>query len=346
MSASLDNFDYALPPAQIAAHPPSRRDGARLLDVRGNLPQIRTFRALPTLLREGDLAIINDSKVIPARLPGAKEGGGRVEIFAERFLPNGEVLAQIRAARAPKVGACLNAGGQFIVCERRTDGFFRLRAIDRQGKTIDARARFLRRGETPLPPYIRRPLEDDDRRRYQTIFARHAGSVAAPTAGLHFTPTVVSRLAARGVSMANITLHVGAGTFLPLRRGLAAQKLHSERFRVSAKTAAAITAAKKRGGRIVAVGTTVLRALESAADKNGVCAAEGETDLFIKPGHCFRSADLLLTNFHMPRSSLLVLTCAFGGQKRVMDAYRHAVSQKMRFYSYGDAMLLSRADAV
>ena len=342
-SRDLDAFDYALPAEKIARRPARRRDGAKLLDARAATPQIARFSALPSFLRSGDLAVANDSKVIPARLAAVKESGGRAEIFAERFLPDGEVLAQIRASKPPAVGARLFAGGVFAVQEKIAGGFYRLRAETRNGAATPARPRFMRRGQTPLPPYIRRPPDEDDKRRYQTVFARHPGSVAAPTAGLHFTPEVLTALAARGVRLAKITLHIGAGTFLPLRGGLDGASLHPEKYRISPRAAAQINAAKKRGGRILAVGTTALRALESAADENGVLhPAETETDLFIKPGFPFRIADMLLTNFHLPRSSLLVLACAFGGRTKVLRACRFAVKNEFRFYSYGDAMLLSR----
>ncbi|MGI9298670.1 MAG: tRNA preQ1(34) S-adenosylmethionine ribosyltransferase-isomerase QueA [Gammaproteobacteria bacterium] len=343
-SHDLDAFDYALPPAQIAFRPARRRDDSKLLDARHSQPEITKFSRLPSLLQKGDLAVVNDSKVIPARLKAVKESGGRAEIFAERFLPDGEVLAQVRASKPPAVGARLFAGGVFAVREKTADGFYRLRAENRKGEAVAARPRFLRRGETPLPPYIRRPPDADDKRRYQTVFARRPGSVAAPTAGLHFTPAVLAAMAARGIGLAKITLHVGAGTFSPPRRGLSADALHSEKYRISPSAAAKINAAKKRGGRILAVGTTTLRALESAADENGALSpAEAETDLFVKPGFPFRVADVLLTNFHLPRSSLLVLACAFGGREKVLRVYRAAVRNGFRFYSYGDAMLLSRA---
>ena len=340
----LADFDYALPTAQIAQHPAARRDSARLLDVCATT----NFRAcriatLPSLLNPGDVLVANDSRVFPARLSGHKESGGKIEIFAERFLPDGGVLAQVRASRPPSLGARLIAGGGiFIVVAKTTLGFYHLQSQNKQGAPVDARRRFLRHGQTPLPPYIRRAPTAADRRRYQTIFARALGSAAAPTAGLHFTPPLLQALAARGISIVRITLHVGAGTFMPLRRGLAQNKLHPETFRISPLAAARINAAKKRGGRIIAAGTTTLRALESAADKHGIRAAAADTTLFIKPGYDFRTADLLLTNFHLPRSSLLVLACAFGGTHRVMRAYRWAVQNNFRFYSYGDAMLLSR----
>ena len=343
--SSLDDFDYTLPAAQIASRPSPRRADSRLLDARDGLPHISSFQKLPDLLRAGDLIVVNDSKVIPARLCGNKPSGGQTEIFAERFLTNGEVIAQIRASKPPPLNSEIEANGRFIVREKMSDGFYRLQAVNRRGQSVNARSRFLRYGQTPLPPYIRRPPDKQDKRRYQTVFARYAGSVAAPTAGLHFSTGLLTTMAARNIQITAITLHVGAGTFLPLRDGLSATRLHPERYHISAAAAAAIAAAQQRGGRIVAVGTTTLRALEAANGKNGVCAADTETDLFIKPGHQFGVADLLLTNFHLPRSSLLILTCAFGGRAKVLSAYQFALANKLRFYSYGDAMLLSRASS-
>ena len=342
----LDDFSYSLSAESIARYPPQKRDGGKLLDARYSPPQIARFSALPSVLQKGDIAVVNDSKVVPARLQATKESGGQAEIFAERFLPDGELRAQIRASKPPAIGAKLfGGGGAFIVQEKTADGFYRLRAENRKGEKVAARPRFIRRGQTPLPPYIRRPPNAEDKNRYQTIFARNAGSVAAPTAGLHFTPEILTAIQNRGAHIAKITLHIGAGTFLPLRNGLAETKLHSEQFRISQTAASKINAAKKRGGRILAIGTTTLRALESAADENGnISPQESETDLFIKPGFAFRAADLLLTNFHLPRSSLLVLACAFGGREKVLRACRFAAKRGFRFYSYGDAMLLSHGE--
>ena len=335
---SLDDFDYALSPRQIARRPAARRDRSRLLLVLESVAE-RRFSSLPSCLRRGDVLAVNDSRVLPARLLGRKESGGQIEIFAERFLENGRMLAQLRASRPPKVGDHIFAAGEFVVREKTAPGFYVLQARSRGGDAASARARFLRRGQTPLPPYLRRPPEAEDKERYQTVFARRLGSVAAPTAGLHFTSELIAKLKTRGIDIVKITLHVGAGTFAPLRPG--EERLHRERFAISAAAAAKINAAKKEGRRIVAVGTTSLRALESAADNSGVHPTSGETDLFIRPGFRFRAADLLLTNFHLPRSSLLVLACAFGGRRRVLAAYQQAAASGFRFYSYGDAMLLS-----
>ena len=337
--SDLDNFDYELPPSLIASRPAKSRDGARLLDLCQKSPNILPFRGLPDLLQPGDLAVFNNSRVIPARLLGTKESGGKVEIFAERFISPSEVLAQVRASKPPKIGMKLLAGGIFSVCAR--DGeFWRLRAENRTGKPVLVRRRFMRRGQTPLPPYIHRAPDAEDKYRYQTVYARVSGSVAAPTAGLHFTPAVLTQLKQRGVETANITLHIGAGTFLPLRQGLSSS-LHPEKYRISRSTVTAIRSAKQRGKRVVAIGTTTLRALESAVDKHGKLQdGDAETRLFIKPGHRFAVADMLLTNFHLPQSSLLVLACAFGGTDKVLRACRFAVDNHFRFYSYGDAMLL------
>ena len=338
-----DTFAFTLPPNLVAQYPPAKRDGGRLLHVRGNHTAARQIADLPTLLKAGDLLVVNDSKVLPARLHGRKiPGGGKVEILAERFINDSELLAKVRAAKTPRTGARLYAGGNFIVRGREGE-FFRLAALDANGKEVNARRRFGRVGKVPLPPYIRRHPSATDGERYQTLFARFAGSVAAPTAGLHFSPDLLAALRRRGVGMARITLHIGAGTFQPLRNGLSADSLHAERYCVSQTAARRINTAKQRGGRIIAVGTTALRALETAAADGQIRAASGETTLFIKPGFVFHAADLLLTNFHLPRSSLLVLVCAFGGTARVLAAYQQAVAEKFRFYSYGDAMLLDRA---
>ncbi|MDM5147292.1 tRNA preQ1(34) S-adenosylmethionine ribosyltransferase-isomerase QueA [Candidatus Persebacteraceae bacterium Df01] len=339
---SLNSFDFNLPPALIAQHPPHDRDGGRLLSLHDNTTAIHRINALPALLRADDILVVNDSRVLPARLHGQKNSGGKVEVLAERFLNHSDVLAQVRTSKPLRAGARVNAGGDFVVCGRHGD-FYQLRAVNRQGAAVDARRRFLRRGETPLPPYIKRLPDPTDQARYQTVFARHSGSVAAPTAGLHFTSDLLACLRTRGIDIVRITLHVGAGTFQPLRQGLTTDKLHAERYTVSATAAARINTAKKLGRRIIAVGTTVLRTLEAAVDNGKLRAGDNETTLFIKPGFNFRIADMLFTNFHLPRSSLLVLVCAFGGSERIMSAYQLAVQQKLRFYSYGDAMLLDRA---
>ena len=348
MAGDVDDYDFALPEELIAQRPAAERDGGKLLDLSAaGECVLRRFDELPGLLRNGDLLVVNDSRVLPARLAGHKIGGGaKAEILAERFFDGGEMTAQVKCGGNVKAGTRLFAAGEFEVL-RREGEFFRLRAVGREGKAVDARRRFLRCGQTPLPPYIRRAADGKDGGRYQTLFARgKANSAAAPTAGLHFSGKVLTAARKRGAKITSITLHIGAGTFKPLReKRLADCKLHSEQYRINKNAAAAVQKTKQNGGRVVAVGTTALRALESSAMLNNgeVCAGTAETDLFVKPGFNFRAADLLLTNFHLPRSSLLILACAFGGRARVLDAYRFAVKNKMRFFSYGDAMLLARS---
>ncbi len=350
--ARLEDFDYDLPPELVAQTPAKERADSRLMiinaDGGGGAETILRMRDFPKLLRAGDLLVVNNSRVLPARLVGEKTpGGARAELLAERFFPGGEMLAMIRCGGKLNPGAKLFAGGEFVVVAREGE-FFRLRALNKKGKTTDARRRFLRRGLPPLPPYIRRAPDGGDGVRYQTVYA-HGGahSSAAPTAGLHFSDALMRAMQNRGARIANITLHIGAGTFKPLRREtLCENRLHSERYCINKKTAAAVCAAKKKGARVIAVGTTSLRALESSALRSGgeVCAGSGETDLFARPGFVFRVVDLLLTNFHPPRSSPLVLACAFAGRARVLSAYQFAARKQMRFYSYGDATLLARAN--
>ena len=332
----------------IAQHPAKKRDGAKLLDLSAGFA-LRRFVQLPTLLRRGDLLVVNNARVLPARLTGCKlnenKKGAKAEILAERFFDNGEVRAQVKCGGKLQAGARLFAGGEFVLL-RREGEFVRLRAVDKNGKPVNARRRFLRCGQTPLPPYILRAADNNDSGRYQTIFARgSATSAAAPTAGLHFSDSLLRAIDNKGASIVQLTLQIGAGTFKPLRHhNLRDCTLHSEQYSINKTTAAAICNTKKRGGRIIAIGTTALRALESSALQNGgeVCAGNSETDLFIRPGFVFRVADMLLTNFHLPQSSLLILVCAFGGRARVLDAYRRAVEAQMRFFSYGDAMLLDK----
>lgn len=359
MTDYVADYDYDLPAHLIARHPAKVRSGGGLLHL-ADAVVIGRFAGLPRLLRRGDLLVVNNTRVLPARLTGRKvavnhqnnnggkdekNAGAKAEILAERFYDNGEMLAQVKCGGLLKPGMTITAGGVFVFL-RREGEFCRLRAIDKNGKAIDARRRFLRCGQTPLPPYIRRLADDTDIGRYQTLFARGAAeSAAAPTAGLHFDNAMINALGKAGITIASLTLHIGAGTFKPLRGDkLSACKLHAERYQISDKTAAAIRRTKKQGGRIVAVGTTTLRALEASALQNNgeVCGGGGETDLFIRPGFCFRTAQMLLTNFHLPLSSLLVLVCAFGGRARVLAAYNRAVKSQMRFFSYGDAMLLDR----
>lgn len=336
-----EDFSYHAPEELIAQRPLESRGASRLLHLpaRGEF-QDRQFADLPSLLQPGDLLVVNDTAVVPARLFGAKKSGGRVEMLLERFLGQDRALAQLRASRSPRTGQELVfEGGATARVAGRRDAFFVLQ-FDRD---LDAHLR--RHGHVPLPPYIRRPDRSADRKDYQTVFARHAGAVAAPTAGLHFGDSMLRALRARGVDLARITLHVGAGTFKPVTaRQVQDAELHPERVQVSGEACRRIQACRRRGGRVCAVGTTVTRALESAAaGSEEVRPFEGETRLFIMPGFEFRAVDLLVTNFHLPESSLLMLVCAFAGRERVLDAYRHAVGERYRLFSYGDAMLLERS---
>ncbi|MCI0749168.1 MAG: tRNA preQ1(34) S-adenosylmethionine ribosyltransferase-isomerase QueA [Nevskiales bacterium] len=354
------DFRYELPPELIAQHPPAVRSAARLLCVEpGGALRDAHIADFSNELRRGDLLVFNDTRVIPARLYGEKDSGGKIEILIERVLDRREALAQIRASKAPRPGGRLHVDGTHgaLLVLDREDDFFRLR-WEGEGTVLEL---LERHGHIPLPPYIARPDAASDREHYQTIFAREPGAVAAPTAGLHFDPALVAAVRARGVDIGFVTLHVGAGTFQPVRvEEVSQHRMHPERYRVTPELAGAIGRTRRRGGRVVAVGTTVVRALESAAKENSLHASdavsptsaeetrggiltvgEGETRLFITPGFRFRVVNALLTNFHLPESTLLMLVCAFGGYERVRAAYRHAVAQRYRFFSYGDAMFIS-----
>lgn len=339
----VTDFQYDLPEEQIAQYPLPERSASRLLvlDGRSGERADRMFRDLPELLAPGDLLVFNDTRVFPARLHGRKRGsGGRVEVLVERLLDERRALTHVRASKSPKPGTVLElAGGELWaeVVERREDLFL----LD-FGAGEPLLARLERCGEVPLPPYIERAADDTDSERYQTVYARETGAVAAPTAGLHFDETVLRALDARGIERATVTLHVGAGTFRPVRVDRVEEHvMHAETVVVPLSTCEAIAATRERGGRVVAVGTTVVRSLESAVDEVGVVRPfAGETRLFLVPGSVFRAVDGLVTNFHLPGSTLLMLVCAFGGYEPVMAAYRHAVDAGYRFFSYGDAMLL------
>jgi len=336
------DFAYELPAELIAQSPLAERAASRLLVLDGASGACvdAQVRALPQLLRPGDLLVLNDTRVLPARLFGHKPSGGRVEIFLERSLGGTEALVQLSASKPIRVGLEIaTAGGAVEVIARAAD----LWHVRLPGAADEF---FERWGSTPLPPYIHRPPAAADRERYQSIFAREPGAVAAPTASLHFDAALLQALTARGVKQTFVTLHVGAGTFQPVRTDdLAAHTMHAERVSVSAAACAAIGAARAAGGRVVAVGTTVVRALESAARAGAgeLAPWSGETRLFITPGFRFQVSDALLTNFHLPESTLLMLVCAFAGQEAVLGAYAHAVRARYRFFSYGDAMLLTRA---
>ncbi len=327
-------FNYELPPERIAQQPANPRSASRLLALDG-LRDL-AMRDLPSLLRPGDLLVFNDTRVIPARLFGRKDSGGKVEILIERLCGESEALAQVRASKPPKPGSQIHVEGapQALHVVGREEEFYRLRLTGAGFESFLERA-----GHIPLPPYINRADTSTDRERYQTLFARAPGAVAAPTAGLHFDAALLKAIEDRGVHTATLTLHVGAGTFQPMRvENLSEHRMHAERYEISGTLCEAIRRARANGGRVVAVGTTVCRALESAAARGKMQPHHGETRLFITPGYTFLAVDALLTNFHLPQSTLLMLVCAFGGQAHVLEAYRHAVTQGYRFFSYGDAM--------
>lgn len=333
------DFAYTLPPHLIAQQPPVERAGARMLQLDGERIHDRMVRELPSLIRPDDLVIFNDTRVIPARLHARKPTGGAVEIMIERVVDESNVWAFLRASKTPKLGSSIELDEATIDVLDRDGQLFHLRNLA-PGWTalMDAR------GEVPLPPYIQRSADDDDAQRYQTVYARHAGAVAAPTAGLHFDQALLDAIAARGAQIDYVTLHVGAGTFQPVRADdLSEHRMHAERLRVSAELVERVAATKAQGGRVVAIGTTVVRALESAAASGQLRAFDGDSRLFITPGYPFHVVDALLTNFHLPESTLLMLVCAFAGYEPVMQAYRHAVDEHYRFFSYGDAMWLERA---
>ncbi len=336
-----DQFNFDLPAELIAQHPPLQRGDSRLLHVATQHLYDRMFTNVVDLLLPGDVLVLNDTKVIKARLFGQKASGGKVEVLVERVLNANEVLAQVRASHAPKPGSQLLLAEKLVVemLERQGE-FFRLR-FHSEENVLDLLTKY---GELPLPPYITHQADDADDQRYQTVFAREAGAVAAPTAGLHFTESLLTTLRNRGVEICYVTLHVGAGTFQPVRSEYITQhQMHHERYVVPTSTVSAIQQAKRDGRHVVAVGTTSLRALESAARSGELQAGSGDTDIFITPGYRFQVVDRLLTNFHLPQSTLLMLVCAFGGMHNLLTAYQHAVTQRYRFFSYGDAMLIERA---
>lgn len=337
----LDDFDYELPQELIAQVPAGERSSSRLLHLREGAIRDCRFSDLPQLLERGDLIVFNDTRVIKARLLGEKETGGRVEVLIERLLGPNEAFAQIRASHAPRAGMRLRLGGAIeAMVTGREDDLYRLRFSDE----VPVAELLQRHGAVPLPPYIARQPAEQDENRYQTIYARAPGAAAAPTAGLHFDQPVLTALDAAGVECAFLTLHVGAGTFQPVRtQDLSQHRMHGERYEIPVETAGAVAATLARGNRVIAIGTTTLRALESSAAKHGeVTAGEEETDLFILPGYRFRVVARLLTNFHLPRSTLLMLVSAFAGVDPIRRAYRHAIAQRYRFFSYGDAMLIDR----
>jgi S-adenosylmethionine:tRNA ribosyltransferase-isomerase len=333
------DFSYPLPDELIADRPLPSRSASRLLSLDGAGGAIRDlqFTDLGTLLRTGDLLVLNDTRVLPARLKGRKPTGGACELLLERVLGERRFLAQARASKGVSPGSRIElpAGAVALAVGRRDD----LLEFELDREVLPY---FEAEGSVPLPPYVAREAEPADRERYQTVYATAPGAVAAPTAGLHFDVPMLERLARQGVAIARLTLHVGAGTFMPLRADdLDRHRMHAERIRVPEETVTAVGEARRRGARVVAVGTTVVRALEAAAASGRLEPRDGETDLFILPGHRFRVVDALLTNFHLPESTLLVLVSAFAGRERVLAAYRHAIAQRYRFFSYGDAMFVT-----
>ena len=341
---TLSDFDFTLPEELIAQHPTAERSGSRLLDGRGDTMADRRFAELPELLQPGDLLVFNDTQVVKARLFGHKASGGKLELLIERVLsPNSdaghEVAAHMKVSKKPLPGAMLQMDGGFTATllgrwPEAHGPLYRFRL------SSDPYALMAQHGHVPLPPYITHSDSADDEQRYQTVFAKNPGAVAAPTAALHFDEAMLARLAARGIARASVTLHVGAGTFQPVKtEHIADHHMHFERFEVPAATHAAIAQCKARGGRVVAVGTTTVRALESAAKFGPECS---DTNIFITPGFEFAVVDKLLTNFHLPKSTLMMLVSAFAGYEHIMALYRHAIAQRYRFFSYGDAMLLAR----
>ena len=348
---TLSDFDFELPPELIAQHPAAERSGSRLLD--GSLPTVvdRIFHELPSLLNAGDLLVFNDTKVIKARIFGEKASGGKLELLIERVLPGNQVVAHMKVSKKPLPG-----GKMFMMGGARNGGFDAVllgRWPDENGQLFhlqlsdEPHALMEKHGVVPLPPYIERPSgasthtdSEEDAQRYQTVFARAPGAVAAPTAALHFDEALLAQLEARGVQRASVTLHVGAGTFQPVKtENIADHTMHREWYEVPAATQQAIAACKARGGQVVAVGTTTVRTLESWA-KFG--QASGDTQIFITPGFDFKVVDRLVTNFHLPKSTLMMLVSAFAGYEHIMGFYRHAIAHQYRFFSYGDAMLLTR----
>ncbi|MES2189735.1 MAG: tRNA preQ1(34) S-adenosylmethionine ribosyltransferase-isomerase QueA [Pseudomonadota bacterium] len=341
---SLGDFDFALPDELIAQHPAAQRSASRLLDGRSADPVDRRFTDLPGLLLPGDLLVFNDTKVVKARLFGQKSSGGRLELLIERVLsPDAnsghEVAAHMKVSKKPLPGAVMQMDGGFTATLLgrwpNEDG-----PLYKFKLSSDPYALMAAHGHVPLPPYITHTDSEDDERRYQTVFARSPGAVAAPTAALHFDESVLAQLEASGITRASVTLHVGAGTFQPVKtENIADHTMHFERFEVPEATRQAIRDCKARGGRVVAVGTTTVRALESDAKFGPECK---DTNIFITPGFEFKVVDMLLTNFHLPKSTLMMLVSAFSGYEHIMGLYRHAIAQRYRFFSYGDSMLLAR----
>ena len=346
---TLSDFDFALPENLIAQHPAPERSASRLLDGRAAAPVDRIFRDLPGLLRTGDLLLFNDTKVLQARLFGEKSTGGKVELLVERVLGGNQVAAHMRVSKKPEVGATLKMqcapghedGLSATLLGRWPDADGQLfRFVLSNDNGDNPYTLMERHGHVPLPPYITHADSAEDVQRYQTVFAKNPGAVAAPTAALHFDESVLAGLDTIGVQRANVTLHVGAGTFQPVKtENITEHHMHREWYRVPEATQQAIADCRARGGRVVAVGTTTVRTLESWAQSG---QASGDTTIFITPGFAFSHVDMLITNFHLPKSSLMMLVSAFAGYEHIMALYRHAIAEQYRFFSYGDAMLLTR----
>jgi S-adenosylmethionine:tRNA ribosyltransferase-isomerase len=335
---SLSDFDFELPQDLIAQVPLPERSMSRLLQVDGDLLTDRAFADIVDLLAPGDLLVFNDTRVLKARFFGVKETGGKVEALIERVLDNRTVHAQVRASKSPPPGSRIRLADAFdVVVGERAGEFYELQFPSDVFDLIEAH------GRLPLPPYIEHAADTVDEQRYQTVYAKEPGAVAAPTAGLHFDQPLLDRLREKGVQMAFVTLHVGAGTFQPVRsENLAEHKMHSEWYTVPDATVEAVRAAQRAGREVVAVGTTSMRALESASQSGSLQAGSADTRLFITPGYRFKTVTRLITNFHLPKSTLLMLVSAFAGYARMRAAYAHAIAQRYRFFSYGDAMLLKR----
>lgn len=341
----LSEFDYDLPEALIATHPMPRREDSRLMDLRGAEPVDRQFTALMGLVGPGDVMVVNDTRVIKARVHGEKSSGGQIEVLLERPTPVGHWLVMMKASHPPKPGQVFQLGRQrplSVEMVGRVDDLYEIRFLE----PLDLWDWLDTEGELPIPPYMNRLADVSDEERYQTVYARERGAVAAPTAGLHFSAEFLDALRARGVEIHSVTLHVGAGTFQPVRVDRVEDHvMHKERYAIPKATREALRLAKSEGRRVMAVGTTSLRALEAASREASIqeeMAASGDTDIFITPGFEFQVVDRLLTNFHLPKSTLLMLVQAFGGRERLQRAYAHAVAQRYRFFSYGDAMLIDR----
>lgn len=336
------DFFYELPAELIAQYPSEKRGDSRLLSLDGNTGETEDlqFEHLPSLINANDLLIFNNTRVIPARLSGEKATGGKIEILLERLLGEGRFLAQIRASKSPKTDSTIHLqDGSVVNIVEKRDGFYLCQA----GSEKQLHDSLNEVGQLPLPPYIKRQANDNDRERYQTLFARHEGAVAAPTAGLHFSQAMLKRIKQADINSAYITLHIGAGTFQPVRaKNIEQHRMHHEQYVISEDVCRAIMETRECGGRIIAVGTTTVRALETAIRDKGLIPQKGETDIFIYPGFDFQLVDALLTNFHLPESTLLMLVSAFAGRDNVLNAYQHAVKEQYRFFSYGDAMFITK----